>query len=147
MPTINLNQLVQTGADYKISIDVPNAVTGGSTAFMIQTAQEFSYDIEVEDESIYAIGVRKPIAEKSNAKSYKGKLVLQSGEANAIIGLSGLNDATNVQGCTLGIGALQGAFGRVFEAVNFNSESLNVKAKDKQTPISINWKGIGVNDD
>lgn len=144
MPVFNLNQLVQTGADYKVVIDVPNAL-GGTTAYVIETAQELSYDVEVEDESVYAIGKKNPIAEKQNAKSYKGKLILQSGEVNAILLLAGLNDATNITNCTLAITAIQGAFARVFQAVNFNSESLSVKAKDKHTPISINWKGIGMN--
>jgi hypothetical protein len=144
MPVTNLNQLVLTGSDYKIVVAVTNQA-GVVTPYTIQTALEYSHDIEVEDESIYAIGKITPIAEKSNAKSYKGKIIMQAGEVNAILLLTGLNDATSIQGCTLAISALQGAFARVFQAVNFNTENLNVKAKDKHTPISINWKGIGVN--
>lgn len=146
MPVTNLNALVFTGADYKIVISVPNAA-GTNTPFTLLTAQEHQHDIEVEDESVYAIGKRNPIAEKSNSKSYKGKLILQAGEVNAILLLTGLNDATSIQGATLAITAISGGFSRVFQAVNFNTENLNVKAKDKHTVVSINWKGIAVNND
>lgn len=141
----NLNQLVLTGADYKILVDVPNAAANGFVAYPLLTVQELSYDVEVEDESVYAVGTRLPIAEKSNSKSYKGKLILQMGEMNAILLLAGANDATDIVGCTLGITAIQGGFARVFTAVNFNTEGLAVKAKDKHTVVSVNWKGLGVN--
>lgn len=143
----DLGQLIQTGADYKIVLDVPNALGTNSVAYPILTAQDFSYDVEVEDETIYAIGFRNPIGEKSNAKSYKGKITMQAGEVNAIMLLAGLNDATQIVGAVLAITAIQGGFARVFTGVNFNTESLAVKAKDKQTIISINWKGVGVNQD
>lgn len=140
----NLQGLVLTAADYKIMIDVPNAL-GGTSAYVIITALEISYDIEVEDETVYAIGTVLPIAEKSNAKSYKGKISMQAGEVNAVLLLAGLNDGTQIVNCTLALAALQGGFSRVFTNVNFNSESLSVKAKDKHTPINIAWKGLGVN--
>lgn len=146
MPVSNLNQLVFTGADYKIVVSVPN-ISGTRIPYTILTAQEHQHDIEVEDESVYAIGKRNPIAEKSNAKSYKGKLILQAGEVNAILLLTGLNDATSIQDATLAITAIAGGFSRVFQSVNFNTENLNVKAKDKHTVVSINWKGIAVNND
>lgn len=141
----NLTVLVLTGADFKVLVDVPKQSGAGTVAYQIMTGIELSYDIEVEDESVYAIGTKYPIAEESNAKSYKGKLSLQTGELNAIVSLAGLNDATDLKGCTLAITAIQGGFARVFTSVNFNSENFSVKAKDKQTPISINWKGLGVN--
>lgn len=142
----NLGQLVLTGAEYKVLIDVPNKA-GGTTAYVILTGQELSYDIEVEDETVYAIGTKLPIAEMSNAKSFKGKLSLQAGEMNVIIALAGLNDATNLVGCTLAVTAIKGAFARVFTNVNFNTESLAIKAKDKHTVINSNWKGLGVNEE
>lgn len=140
----DLNQLVLTGADYKILADVPNAA-GGFTAYQILTAQEISYDVTVEDETVYAVGTILPIAEKSNAKAYKGTLSLEMGELNAIVSLAGRNDATQLVGLTLAITAIQGAFVRVFTSVNINTEGLSVKAKDKHTPVKCDWKGLGVN--
>lgn len=139
--------LIMNAADYKISVDVPNALTGNFNLYVFGTIQEIGYDIEVEDETIYAVGTVTPIAEESNAKSYKGKLTAEAGEINAILGLTGKNDATSVQGATLGIIGIKGGFARVFTGVNFNTESLNIKAKDKHTPITINWKGLSVNND
>lgn len=140
----NLNQLVLTGADYKVLIDVPNAA-GGFTAYVLKTAESLTYDIQEEDESIHAIGTVYPIAEKSNAKSYRGSLALQMGELNAILLLAGLNDATQMKGCTLGITAVQGGFARIFNNVNFNTERLPIRAKDKMTVVTMDWKGLGVN--
>lgn len=142
----NLDQLVITSADYKIVLDIQLSDGSGNTvAFPILTCQDLSYDIEVEDETVYAIGTIEPIAEKSNAKSYKGKIAVEAGEANAILLSTGLNDTTQIVGATLAIAAIQGAFARVFKAVNFNSENLAIKAKDKHSVINVAWKGLGVN--
>lgn len=140
----NLNQLVLTGADYKLLVDVPTPV-GGFTSFVIKTAESLSYEVQVEDESVHAVGTIYPIAEKSNAKSYRGTLVIQMGELNAILLLLGLNDATQLKGCTLAITAVQGAYARVFNNVNFNTERNTIRAKDKVTPVTMDWKGLGVN--
>lgn len=141
----NLNQLILTGADYKLLIDVPNPITGGFQSFVIKTAESLSWDIAQEDETVHAIGTIYPIAEKSNAKTYKGTLVLQMGEINAILLITGLNDATQLKGCTLAITAIQGGVARVFNNVNFNTERNTVRAKDKVTPVTMDWKGLGVN--
>lgn len=144
MPGNNYGQLVLTGADYIIMIDVPNAL-GAFNHKQILTAQEMEYDIAVEDESVHAISTILPIAEKSNAKTFKGTLILEAGELNALLQEVGLNDASQLQGCTLAITAIVGAFARVFTGVNFNGEKLGIKAKDKHTPITLPWKGLGVN--
>lgn len=142
----NLDQLVITSADYKILLDVVLSDGSGNTvAYPILTCQDLSYDIEVEDESVYAIGTNLPIAEKSNAKSFKGKISMEAGEVNAILLLAGLNDATQIVAATLAIAAIQGAFARVFKAVNINTENLSIKAKDKHSVIAMSWKALGVN--
>lgn len=141
----NLNQLILTGADYKVLIDVPNAVGPGFSSFVLKTVESISWDIQQEDETVHAVGSIYPIAEKSNAKSYRGTLVLQAGEINAILLGLGLNDATQMKQCTLAITAIQGGFARVFNNVNFNTERESVRAKDKVTPITMDWKALGVN--
>lgn len=140
----DLRQLVITAAEYKVMLDVPNAVAGYN-AYVLKTAETLSYEIQVEDETVHAISTRYPIAEMSNAKSYRGSLGLQAGELNAILLLAGLNDATELIGCTLAVSAIKGGFVRVFEGVNFNTERLSIRAKDKQTIATSDWKGLGVN--
>lgn len=139
-----LGQLVITSADYKIQLSVPNAA-GGITPFILRTVETLTYDIQEEDETVHAVGTAYPIAEKSNAKTYGGTLVLQAGEANAILLSLGLNDWTQLKNCELGAVAIQGAFARVFHSLNYNSERLSVRAKDKMTMITSNWKALGVN--
>jgi len=140
----NLDQLVQTAADYKLMVDVP-LPAGGFAAFVLKTADAMSYDVQVEDETINAIGTVYPIAEKSNGKTYRGSLGIQMGELNAILLSCGYNDATQLQGCTLALTAIQGGFARIFKEVNFNTERLSIRAKDKQTIATMEWKAVGVN--
>ena len=140
----NLNQLVLTGADFKVLINVPNAL-GAYTPYVLKTAKTLDYEVMLEDEVIHVIGSKLPIANKTNAKSYKGKLVVQLGEMNAIVGLAGYNDATDLQGCTLSITAIQGAFERTFTSLNFLTETASLTAKSKETPVTMNWSALGVN--
>jgi len=140
----DLSPLVQTAADYKLMIDVP--IAGGAfAAFVIKTADALSYDIQVEDETINAISTPFPIAEKSNGKTYRGSLAIQMGELNAILLSTGYNDASQLQGCTLALTAIQGGFARIFRGVNFNTERLSIRAKDKQSIATMEWKAVGVN--
>lgn len=140
----DLSALVQAASEYKLMIDVPVAA-GGFLAFVIKTADTFSYEIQVEDETVNAIGTTLAIAEVSNAKSCRGSWGIQSGELNAILLRCGLNDATQLKGCTVALTAIKGGFARVFTSVNFNSERLSIRSKDKQTIATSDWKGLGVN--
>lgn len=143
----NLNQLVLSAAEYKTAFDVPvlNGPANQFVTYLLKTTAVLNYDIAVEDETVHAIGTILPIAEMQNAKSYAGTLEMQMGELNAILGLAGLNDATQLVGVTLGITAIKGAFARVFYYLNVNGERLQVRAKDKMTLVTMPWKAIGVN--
>ena len=135
-----LNNLVFTSADYKIIV----AMSSG-TAYPLQTAEMVSTSNAREEETIYAIGTEEPIAAKRNAVKYSGKLTLQAGELNAILELEGLVEGSQIANATLAIAALNGAFARTYSGVNFNTESLDVKAKDKETPISMDWTAVAIN--
>lgn len=134
-----LNKLVYTAADYKIIMIVP-----GAGSFPLQTCETMNTSIQREEETIYAIGVEEPIAAKRNAVKYSGKLSIQAGEANAILQIAGLNEVTQIANATLAITALVGGFSRTYSGVNINTENLDVKAKDKQTMIQMDWTAVAV---
>lgn len=135
----NLNSLILTAADYKVMLVVPNA---GS--FPIITADSISWSNAREEETIYAIGEEDPIGAKRNATKYSGKLSMQVGEMSAILQSAGLIDMTQVAGATLAITAVQGGFARTYAGMNINTESVDVKAKDKQSMVSLDWTATAI---
>lgn len=135
----NLNQLILTAADYKVLLNIP-----GKGAFPLLTLETIDQDIAREQETIYAIGEEKPIAEKTNAVKYAGKLTIQVGEISAILQLCGFIESTMIKGATLAITAIQGGFSRVYSGLNINTEGISVKAKDKQSMANLTWAALDV---
>lgn len=143
-----IDKLIFTAADYKIILKLQSGVTAGGYNVVIPytaplfTAESISTNISYEDETFYAVGSAKPIAEKRNGKKFTGTLTIQAGEMAAILLAAGLPDATEIQDATLAITAP--AFLRVYTGLNINTESLDVKAKDKQTLVKLDWKAMEV---
>jgi hypothetical protein len=135
----NLNSLILTAADYKVILVVNNV---GS--FPIITADSINWSNTREEETIYAIGEEEPIGAKRNAVKYSGKLSLQVGEMSAILQVAGLADMTQIAGATLAITAVQGGFSRTYSGMNINTESVDVKAKDKQSMVSLDWTATAI---
>jgi hypothetical protein len=138
----NLNKLVITAADYKVILIVPTA--NGSVTFTVLTLANIGWDIKRDSELIYAVGDTGAIANKSNGVAYTGKLNMQAGEMGAILALCGFTETTEIQGATLGITSLTGGISRTFDGLNFNSENLDIKAKDKESLISTDWTALTV---
>lgn len=135
----NLNSLILTSADYKVMLVVP-----GIAAIPIITADAISWSNAREEETIYAIGEENPIGAKRNANKYSGKFSLQVGEMSAILQLAGLVDMTQIAGATLAITALQGGFSRTYSGMNINTEAVDIKAKDKQSMVSLDWTATSI---
>jgi hypothetical protein len=135
----NLNSLVLTAADYKVMLVIPNA---GS--YPIITADALSWQDQAEEETIYAIGERDPIANKQNATKYTGKLSIQVGEYSAILQSAGIVSGVQINNATFAITAVQGGFSRTWSGVNINTASVDVKAKDKQSMASLDWSATGI---
>ena len=134
-----LNNLVFTAADYKALLIIP-----GVGSFPLQTIETISYNNAREEETIYAVGTEEPIAAKRNAVKYSGKLTLQNGELSAMLQIAGLVEATQIAGATLAITSVTGGFSRTHSGLNINSESLDIKAKDKQSIVSLDWTALTV---
>lgn len=136
---INANQLIFTGADFKIFL----SISGGATYPLI-TGDSVAPTTAKEEELIYAIGDEDPIGNKQNARSRKLKISMQLGELQAILDLEGLLDATDIKGATVAITAIQGAFARTYKGVNFNTEGFDIKRKDKETIASMDCTALSM---
>lgn len=138
----NLNQLVLTAADYKSILIVPTA--NGSKTFILLTLANIGWDIKRDSELVYAVGNTDAVANKSNGVGLTGKLNIQAGEMTQVLGVCGFVETTQIQGATLAITSLTGGLSRVFDGLNFNSENLDIKAKDKESLISTDWTALTV---
>jgi hypothetical protein len=140
----NLNQLIITAADYKVLLIIPKSGNVPAQTFSLLTVESISYNNAREEETIYAIGEEEPIGQKRNAVKYSGKMTMQVGEVNAILSLTGMREATQIANATLAITAIQGGFSRVYTGMYINTESVDIKAKDKQSICNLDWNALGI---
>lgn len=133
----NLNKLILTGADYKIFLSLSTGVT-----YPLLTVDSINLDIAVEEELIYVVGEEDAQGNKQNARKFTGKLSMQVGEISAILLLNGLTDATRITGATLACTALRGGFQRVLRTCNINTETIDIKRKDKESLCSMNMSAL-----
>jgi hypothetical protein len=139
---MDLNTLVLTAADYNTVISIPTSI--GKVRYLLLTSSELTYDVAVEGEYSYAIGSNEPYANKTNAKSYKINWTMQAGELNAILQLCGFRSAVDIQGATVTIAALVGAFVMTFKNVNILGDSGSITAKGKETMRKLTGQAIGL---
>jgi hypothetical protein len=135
----NLNQLILTGADWKIFLSIP----GGGT-YPLKTTDSFSYNVTAENELIYAVGETEPIGNKANAKGYQCSLSMQQGEVNAILQIEGLQSMANIRNAVVGATAIQGGMNKTFTGVNIHSEAGDVKRKDKETLVKMDVTALSL---
>ena len=135
------NNLVITAADYKVVLTLNNNAT-----IVLQTLQSISMSGKRESEVIHAIGQQEPIAQKRNNASFSGKLEMQVGEfVSKVLTAGGLSEGTQIEGATLAITSLNVAgLQRVYSELNIDTESIDIKAKDKQSIVSLDWNAISV---
>lgn len=138
----NLNQLIINSATCSIWITIPTAT--GPIPFQLLTVQNFDFNDTSSGELIYGIGYRDPIGNQSNENKYDGKISLQLGELNAILQICGFSSSIQINGAQLAIAALIGGFQKSYQSVNINSDSSSVKAKDKESLVSLDWLAIGL---
>ena len=136
----NLNTLIITAAEYKVALSIP-----GSGVYMIQTMNNISWSDTAENELIYAVGEENPIGNKRNANKYSGKFALQAGEMYNILQAAGLKTAIQVPSCILSITSISGGPQYTYSGLCLNSSGVDVKAKDKESVVSIDWTAISVN--
>lgn len=134
----NLNPLVYTAAEYKL------VLLYNASAYPLLTVSDFGADVKVEDETIYAIGQNDPIAEKTNGEQITGKFTIQAGELANILNTQGLATAARIRGAVLAISTIDGLINKVYGGVNITSEGSSVKAKDKNTPVELNYKAVNI---
>jgi hypothetical protein len=135
----NYNALILTAADYTFFLNVP----GGGT-YKLRTLDSIDMNISVEEELIYAVSEEDAVGNKQNARKCTGKISYQVGENFSILALEGLPDATRLVGCTIACVAIRGGFNRTLKSVNFNSESITIKRRDKETLANCDFTALSI---
>ena len=143
MSAPNLNTLILTPSDYSVILSF-NSAAGVKQRYLFLTASELTYDDSVEGEYIRAIGQTGAIGNKTNNESYKGGWSVQSGEWNSILQLGGYQSGMQIQGATLSIAALVGAFAKTYRNLNILKDSGAITAGGKQTMNKLDWQAIGL---
>jgi hypothetical protein len=133
----NLNQFICTAADYKITLRF------NGIFLPLQTCADFSSNIKLEEEDIFAIGQTDPIGSKTNATTYSGKLSAQAGEILTFMRLNSFANTLQIQGAVIAVVAIANPLlSKIFSGVNITSEDFNIKAKDKQSLVEMSWKAV-----
>lgn len=138
----NLNQLIINSATCSIWITIPTL--DGLLPFQLLTVQNFDFNDTASGELIYAIGYRDPIGNQSNENKYDGKLTMQLGEINAILQICGFSSSIQINNAQIAVAALTGGFAKSYQSININSDSSSIKAKDKETLVSMDFLSIGL---
>lgn len=138
----NLNQLIINSATCSIWITIPTL--DGLLPFQLLTVQNFDFNDTASGELIYAIGYRDPIGNQSNENKYDGKITMQLGEINAILQICGFSSSIQIAGAQIAVAALTGGFQKSYQSININSDSSSIKAKDKETLVSMDFLSIGL---
>lgn len=133
----NLNQLIINSATCSIMITIPTAF--GNRTFPLLTVANFDFNDSSSGELIYAIGSRRAIGNQSNEDKFDGKISMQLGEINAILLICGLQSSIQINGASIAVASLTGAFVKSYQDVNCNTDSSSIKAKDKETLVGIDW--------
>jgi hypothetical protein len=131
-----------SAADFKIIFTLNNGQT-----YILKSALGIDMNAARESEDIYAIGQTDPIAIKRNSAKFSGSFELQVGEMNTLLDTAGMVEGTQIENANLSIVSLGGTppFVRVYSGLNINDEGISIKAKDKDSKISLKWNALAVN--
>ena len=144
--SIDLSGFVFTAADYKILLLI------GASPFQLQTVSGISRDVTVSEESIYAIGNEGKIAVKTTGTDIKGKLELQVGELYTILTSMGLTNGTQIKNAIITVASIGSVsnpavpvFRQIISGVNITSDAFDIKAKQGDSKISLNYTALNIN--
>lgn len=135
----DLNKLILTAADYKIFLGIL-----AGAIYPLLTVESINMSISVEEEVIWVVGEEDAQGNKQNGRKATGKISMQVGELSAILAIEGLADATRINGATIAATAIKGGFARTFKSVNINMENIDIKAKDKQSLVSMDFTALSL---
>ncbi len=135
---LNLNGIIYTSSDYKMAISC-----NGGTPVPISSLESFDYGAKKESEYIHAVGTDEPIGLKTNTSTYPGKITMQAGELEILLKANGAVVATQLNNATVSIVSFDGNISKILKSVVFTSHDGAVKAKDKQSLITLSIESIG----
>ena len=108
------------------------------------TAASISWNETADNELIYTVGNEEPIGNKQNTRKYSGKFSMQVGELELILLAAGLKSAIQIPNATLSIVAVNNAFSKTFAGICINTSATDIKAKDKESIVNLDWTAISV---
>jgi hypothetical protein len=135
---MDFNKLIFTSSDYKMVVSV-NGVT-----VPITILESFDYGAKKESEYIHRIGSDEPAGLKTNASTYPGKISMEAGELEIFLAKLGYVFVTQITGATISIVTPYGDLVKVFKGCVFESHDGTVKAKDKRSLITMDFKAVSV---
>ena len=135
---MNYNKLIFTSSDYKL------AVSAGGITVPLSIVESFDYGAKKESEYIHRIGSDEPAGLKSNASTYPGKISMEVGELEIFLKLLGFIFITQVTDATVSIVTPFGDIVKIFNGCIFESDDRSVKAKDKRSLVSFDFKAVSV---
>lgn len=135
----NYNDLIFTAADYTFWLQI----SGGGN-YKLKTLDSVDLNVSVEEELIYAVSEVNAIGNKKNAKKVTGKFSMQAGEILSMLALEGLGDATDITDAILAMVPIRGGFTRTLTNLNVNTESTQIKRRDKESLTSMDFTALAM---
>jgi hypothetical protein len=105
----------------------------------------------VSEENIYAIGNEGKIAVKTTGTDIKGKLEVQAGELYTIFNSLLITNGTQIKNAIITIASIGSVsnptipvFRQVISGVNITSDAFDIKAKQGDSKISLNYTALNI---
>jgi multisubunit Na+/H+ antiporter MnhE subunit len=135
---MNANAIIYTSSDYKIAISA-NGIT-----VPLSIVESVDFGAKKESEYIHAIGTDEPMGLKTNTSTYPGKISMEAGEFEAFLIALGYVFGTQVVDATIAVVTFDGILVKVFKGIVFDSDDRSIKAKDKRSLVTLDFKAVGV---
>ena len=110
----------------------------------ITILESFDYGAKKESEYIHRIGSDEPAGLKTNASTYPGKISMEAGELEIFLATLGYVFVTQITGAVIAIATPEGDLCKVFKGCIFESHDGSVKAKDKRSIVTFDFKATSV---
>lgn len=135
---MDYSKLFFPASDYKITI----SCNGIMVPLML--VESFDYSRKIETEVFHAIGSIEPQGIQSNTATYEGKIQIEAGELQLFLIALGYQFASEISGATIAICTSFGDIVKIFKNCALGSDDRSVKAKEKRSLASIDFKSTGV---
>jgi hypothetical protein len=141
-PAVDLSKLIIDASNYKVAMNMSVVPGGPGTVFVFQTLSSIGWNVSAENEVFYAVGNKWPIGIDNNAYKMSGKMTMQAGELFSLQKIFGVASLVFSPSSILGVVALDGTFSKTFSGVMYHTDAIDIKNKDKESLVSMDWAAI-----